>query len=149
MLKGGENMDWTMIIFWVVVAMGALFIDITTSSFMFVWFALGAIVALVAMFLNASVVLQVIIFIAVTAASMAVGYPIVKRTIKKTVGKTLTMEESYVGKEITLEEDIDVKGNIKFQGIYWTVKNVGKPLQKGDIVQVIGIEGNKLLIAKV
>ena len=142
-------MDWTMIIFWVIVAIGALFIDITTSSFMFVWFALGAIVALAAMFFNASVVVQVIIFVAVTAASMAVGYPIVKRTIKKTVGKTLTMEEAYIGKEFTIEEDIDVKGKIKFQGVYWTVKNVGKPLKKGELVQVIGIEGNKLLIAKV
>jgi membrane protein implicated in regulation of membrane protease activity len=142
-------MDWTMIIFWAVVAIGALFIDITTSSFMFVWFALGAIVALIAMVFNASVVIQVIIFVAVTAVSMAVGYPIVKKTIKKTVSKTLTMEEAYIGKEFEIEEDINVKAKVKFQGVYWTVKNVGKPLNKGDLVQVIGIEGNKLLIAKV
>jgi membrane protein implicated in regulation of membrane protease activity len=142
-------MDWNMIIFWAVVAIGALFIDITTSSFMFVWFSLGAIAAIVAMVFNGSVVVQVIIFVAVTAASMAVGYPIVKKTIKKTVSKTLTMEEGYIGKEFAIEEDIDVKAKIKFQGVYWTVKNVGKPLKKGDLVQVIGIEGNKLLIAKV
>lgn len=142
-------MDWTMIIFWAVVALGALFIDITTSSFMFVWFAVGAIAAIIAMLFNASVAVQIIIFVAVTAASMAVGYPIVKKTIKKTVSKTLTMEEAYIGKEFTLEEKIDLKAKIKFQGIYWTVKNVGKPLEKGDVVQVIGIEGNKLLITKV
>lgn len=142
-------MDWTMIIFWAVVALGALFIDITTSSFMFVWFAVGAIAAIIAMLFNASVVVQVIIFVAVTAVSMAVGYPIVKKTIKKTVSKTLTMEEAYIGKEFTIEEDIDVKSKIKFQGIYWTVKNVGKPLKKGELVQVVGIEGNKLLIAKI
>ncbi|MCB2290126.1 NfeD family protein [Clostridium sp. CS001] len=142
-------MDWTMIIFWTVVALGALFIDITTSSFMFVWFAGGAIAAIIAMLFNASVAVQIIIFVAVTAASMAVGYPIVKKTIKKTVNKTLTMEEAYIGKEFTLEEKIDLKAKIKFQGIYWTVKNVGKPLEKGDVVQVIGIEGNKLLITKV
>ncbi len=88
-------------------------------------------------------------FVAVSAVVMAVGYPIVKRTIKKTVTKTLTMEEGYIGKEFTITKDIDVKANIKFQGIYWTVKNVGEPLKKGDFVQVIGIEGNKLLIAKV
>jgi membrane protein implicated in regulation of membrane protease activity len=142
-------MDWTMIIFWAVVALGALFIDITTSSFMFVWFAIGAIAAIIAMLFNASVVVQVIIFVAVTAVAMGVGYPIVKKTIKKTVSKTLTMEEAYIGTEIVIDEDIDVKAKIKFQGIYWTVKNVGKPLKKGDLVQVIGIEGNKLLIAKV
>ena len=35
-------------IFWVVVALGALFIDIVTSSFMFIWFTIGAIAAIIA-----------------------------------------------------------------------------------------------------
>lgn len=142
-------MKWTPMIFWVVVALGALAIDITTSSFMFVWFAIGAIAAIFAIGLKASVIVQVFVFVAVSAVVMAIGYPIVKRTIKKTVKKTLTMEEGYVGKEFEITKNIEEKATIKFQGIYWTVKNVGKPLVKGDLVQIIGIEGNKLLIEKV
>ena len=142
-------MDWMPMIFWVVVALGALAIDIATSSFMFIWFAIGAIVAVIAVVFNAPIVVQAIIFIAVSSVFMAVGYPIVKKTIKKTVNKTLTMEEAYIGREFTITKDVDVKANIKFEGIYWTVKNVGKPLKEGDLVQIIGIEGNKLLIAKV
>jgi len=142
-------MIWTPMIFWIVVVLGALAIDITTSSFMFVWFAIGAIFAIFAIALNASLVIQVIIFIAVSAGAMAIGYPIVKKTIKETVQKTLTMEEGYIGKEFKLTKDIDDKANIKFQGIYWTVKNIGEPLKKGDSAQVTGIEGNKLLITKV
>ncbi|MBW9145347.1 NfeD family protein [Clostridium sp. CM028] len=142
-------MNWTPMIFWIVVALAALVIDITTSSFMFIWFAVGAMAAIIAIGLSASIIVQAIVFVAVSAVVMAVGYPIVKKTIKKTVKKTLTMEEGYVGKEFTITKDIDEKANIKFQGIYWTVKNVGKPLKKGESVQVIGIEGNKLLITKV
>jgi membrane protein implicated in regulation of membrane protease activity len=142
-------MDWMVMIFWIAVASAAVFIDISSSSFIFIWFAVGAIAAIIAMVFNASVIVQTMIFISVSAAFMAVGYPLVKKTINKTVKKTLTMEQGYVGNEITLTKDIDVTGNIKFQGIYWTVKNVGKPLKKGDLVQVIGIEGNKLLIGKV
>ena len=142
-------MDWMPMIFWVAVALGALAIDIATSSFMFIWFAIGAIAAVIAVMFNAPVVVQAIIFIAVSSVFMAVGYPIVKKTIKKTVNKTLTMEEAYIGREFTITKDVDVKANIKFEGIYWTVKNVGKPLKEGDLVQIIGIEGNKLLIAKV
>ncbi len=142
-------MDWMQMIFWVMVAIGALAIDIATSSFMFIWFAIGAIAAIVAMVFNASIVTQVITFAGVSAALMAVGYPIVKKTIKKTVSKTLTMEESYVGREFVITKDVDVKANIKFEGIYWTVKNVGKPLKAGDTVQIIGTEGNKLLIVKI
>ena len=142
-------MDLKPMIFWVVIALGALVIDIVTSSFMFIWFALGAIAAVIALVFNAPVVVQVIVFVAVSGVFMAVGYPIVKKTIKKTVNKTLTMEEGYIGREFTITKDIDVKANIKFEGIYWTVKNVGKPLKEGDLVQIIGLEGNKLLIAKV
>lgn len=142
-------MDWMVLVFWIAVALAALFIDITTSSFMFIWFAIGSIAAIIAMVFGASVVTQTIIFVAISASFMAIGYPIVKKTIKKTVTKTLTMEEGYIGKEFTITMDIDITGKVKFQGIYWTVKNVGKPLKKGDSVQVIGLEGNKLLIAKV
>jgi len=142
-------MDWMVMIFWVAVAIAALAVDIASSSFIFIWFAIGAIAAIIAMVFNVSIIAQAIIFGAVSAIFMAIGYPIVKKTIKKTVTKTLTMEEGYIGIEFTITKDIDEKANIKFQGIYWTVKNVGKPLKKGDLVQVIGIEGNKLLIAKV
>jgi len=142
-------MSWTPMIFWIVVALGALVIDITTSSFMFVWFAIGAIGAIIAIGLSASVVVQAIVFVAVSAVFMAIGYPIVKKTIKKTVKKTLTMEEGYIGRQFTLTKDIDVKAIIKFQGIYWTVKSEGEPLKKGDLVRITGIEGNKLVIVKV
>ncbi|MEF2112775.1 MULTISPECIES: NfeD family protein [Clostridium] len=142
-------MSWTPMIFWIVVAVVALAIDITTSSFMFVWFAVGALGAILSIGLDAPIIVQIIVFVAVSGVVMSIGYPIVKKTIKKTVKKTLTMEEGYVGQEFTLTKDIDEKGNVKFQGIYWTVKNVGEPLKKGDLVQVTGIEGNKLLISKV
>ena len=141
-------MSWTPMVFWIVVALGALVIDITTSSFMFVWFAIGAVGAIISIGLNAPVLVQTIVFVAVSAVVMSIGYPIVKKTIKKTVKRTLTMEEGYVGKEFILTKDVDEKANIKFQGIYWTVKNDGEPLKKGDLVRVTGIEGNKLVIAK-
>ena len=114
-------MKWTPMIFWVVVALGALAIDITTSSFMFVWFAIGAIAAIFAIGLKASVIVQVFVFVAVSAVVMAIGYPIVKRTIKKTVKKTLTMEEGYVGKEFEITKNIEEKATIKFQGIYFII----------------------------
>ncbi|MCB2362443.1 NfeD family protein [Clostridium estertheticum] len=142
-------MSLTPMVFWIVVAVAALAIDITTSSFMFVWFAVGAVGAILSIGLGAPIIVQIIVFVAISGVVMSIGYPIVKKTIKKTVKKTLTMEEGYIGQEFTITKDIDEKGNIKFQGIYWTVKNVGEPLKKGDLVQVTGIEGNKLLISKV
>jgi len=80
-------MEWTPMIFWIIVALGALAVDIATSAFLFIWFAVGAIAAIISIAFNAPVGVQAIFFVAVSAASTAVGYPIVTKNIKKTVSK--------------------------------------------------------------
>lgn len=139
---------WGALILWVIVAAVALAIDVITSSFFFIWFTIGGIVAIVLSMFDVPFLIQVITFIAVSASLMAVGYPIVKRTIKKTVPITPTMEENYIGQEFVAEKDIERKATIKFGGIYWTVKNDGDFIDKGDVVKIVGIEGNKLVIRK-
>lgn len=134
---------------WIIISVVALVIDITTSAFLFVWFTVGGIGAIIALILGASGTLQIITFIAVTAVSMAIGYPLVRRTLKGTVSKTSTMEESYIGRRITVDEDIVEKASVKIDGIYWTVKNEGTPIKKGDRVKVTGIEGNKIIVRKI
>jgi membrane protein implicated in regulation of membrane protease activity len=146
-LRGGKFM-WSSLILWIVVAAAALAIDIITSSFLFIWFTIGGIVAIVLSMLDVPFSIQLITFIAVSAGLMAVGYPIVKKTIKKTVPVTPTMEENYVGQEFVADKNIERKGTIKVQGIYWTVKNEGDFINEGDKVKITGIEGNKLVIKK-
>lgn len=135
--------------FWIIIGIAAIAIDVLTSSFLFVWFCIGAIAAIIALINNQPAMTQIIAFVGVSAAFMAVGYPIVKKNIKKTGKKVPTMEENYIGQEITVNEDIEEKGKIKMQGIYWTVKNIGKPLKKGEKVKIVGIEGNKLVIQEI
>lgn len=137
-----------MLFLWIAVAAFALIIDLITSSFLFIWFTIGAITAILAEALGYSTPVQVVTFIAVSALFLAVGYPLVKETIKKTVPKTATMEENYIGREITAEEDIISKATLKIDGIYWTMKNVGETVRKGEKAKIVGIEGNKLLIQK-
>lgn len=140
-----ENM-W---IIWLVIAVSALTIDLITSSFLFVWFTLGGILAIIADLLNYSFTVQILIFISVSALLMAIGYPIVKKTIKKTIPKTPTMEENYIGKQFIIDEDVIDKAMIKYKGIYWTIKNDGDAVKKGDKVKITGIEGNKIIIKKI
>ena len=47
-----------------------------------------------------------------------------------------------------LDENVEDSALIKFEGIYWTFKSVSGPLKKGTEVEIIGIEGNKILIKK-
>lgn len=140
---------WQYLILWIIVAAVALGIDLITSSFLFVWFTIGGIVAIVLTLFDYSFATQLIAFIAVSSVLMAVGYPIVKRTIKKTVPTTPTMEEEYIGREFVVDTDIVEKATLKFEGIYWTVKNEGEVISKGDKVKIIKIQGNKLVIKKI
>ncbi|MCY6355777.1 NfeD family protein [Clostridium sp. ZS2-4] len=139
---------WAQLILWLVIAAFALAIDAATSSFLFIWFTVGGILAIILTLLQFPFSTQLITFIASSVALLAIGYPIVKKTIKRTVPITPRMEEEYIGQEFTSDKNIKEKGTIKFEGIYWTVKNVGDDVNKGDRVKIIGIEGNKLVIKK-
>lgn len=136
------------VILWSIIAAIAIAIDLITSAFLFVWFAVGSIAAIITKMLHFPFTIQIIVFVAVSAVSMAIGYPIIKDTIKKTVNKTPTMEEGYVGRIITLDEDVLERAHIKIDGIYWTVQVSGLSVKKGDKVIITGIEGNKMLIEK-
>ncbi|MCY6484301.1 NfeD family protein [Clostridium aestuarii] len=140
---------WFELVLWLIIAAIALAIDAATSSFLFIWFTAGGIVAMILALLHYSFSTQLITFIGVSAALMALGYPIVKKTIKKTVPRTLRMEEEYIGEEFIADKNISDKATIKFEGIYWTVKNEGQFINKGDRVKIIAIEGNKLIIKKI
>lgn len=140
---------WQYLLLWIIVAAAALGIDLVTSSFLFIWFTIGGIVSITLALFDYSFATQLITFIAVSSILMAVGYPIVKKTIKKTVPVTPTMEEEYIGREFIVDTDIIEKATVKFEGIYWTVKNEGELISKGDKVKIIKIQGNKLIIKKI
>jgi membrane protein implicated in regulation of membrane protease activity len=136
------------IIMWTLISVAALIIDILTSSFFFSGFTIGGIFALIAKVSGYGTMVQVIVFIIVSALAIVIEFVWLRKKIKKTIPKTLRMEEEYVGKIMTAEDDIGDRGRIKVQGIYWTVQNEGDRISKGDKVKIIGIKGNKLVIKK-
>jgi membrane protein implicated in regulation of membrane protease activity len=136
------------IVLWIIVALAALVIDIVTSSFFFGGFTIGGIFALVASILGYNFTVQLIVFIVISAAAIVGEFVWLRKKVKKTIPKTLRMEEEYIGRTITAEEDIDKRGRVKVEGIYWTVENEGDLIEKGESAKIIGIKGNKLVIKK-
>lgn len=134
---------------WMVITAAGIAIDLFTSNILYVGFSFGSLAALISYYLGASVLVQVIIFIGLSLISLSLIYPLITKRLKKNIPKTLPMENSYLGRKIVLSEDIVDKGTIKLDGIYWSVKNAGKPLSKGSSAVICGIEGNKLLIKEV
>ena len=138
-----------MIYVWIIIAAAGVAIDIFTSSILFVSFSVGSLAALISYYLRATVLVQFIIFTGLSLVALSLIYPLITKKLKKSIPKTLPMENSYLGRRIVLEEGIDKNGTIKLDGIYWSVKNAGKPITKGNNAVICGIEGNKLIIKMV
>lgn len=134
------------VIVWLLVAIALTVIDIVTSSFIFMWFSLGAIVAIMLSLLEISVAWQIVAFLVVGVATVSIGYPWAKKKFKADVNHVPTMEQTYIGKEMIANEDMEEKSKIKVDGIYWTAYNKGKIIKKGEKYTITGIEGNKLIV---
>lgn len=137
-----------MLYLWIVIALLGIVTDILTSAYLFFAFTIGAIFAIISLIFNASNLIQIIIFSITSALTLGISYPLIKKTLKMTVKRTLRMEEEYIGMELTAEEDIVEKAHIKINGIYWLAKNTGEIINRGEKFKIIGIEGSKFLIQK-
>ena len=134
------------IILWLVIGVGVILLDIGTSLFLFVWFAIGSVVAIIAALVGLSFAWQLILFGLSSIIANSIGYPWSRKKFKNTVNRTKLMEEEYIGKTFIASEDIDYRYRFKVSGIYWTGENKGEKILKGQKFQVVGIEGNKLVI---
>ena len=134
------------IILWLVIGVGVILLDIGTSLFLFVWFAIGSVVAIIAALVGLSFAWQLILFGISSIIAISIGYPWSRKKFKNTVNRTKLMEEEYIGKTFIASEDIDYRYRFKVSVIYWTGENKGEKILKGQKFQVVGIEGNKLVI---
>lgn len=135
------------VIIWTLIAIAVIVIDIVTSSFIFMWFSIGALVAIILSLLNVSIVWQIIAFLVTGIATVSVGYPWAMKKFKANVNHVKTMEQAYIGKVMTAEEDMGETSKIKVSGIYWTACNKGDVIKKGQKYTIVGIEGNKLTVS--
>ena len=136
------------VIIWIIIAAVAIIIDIATSNFLFAWFTIGAIAAMIADLFGISFGVQVIILLVINLITVSLGYPWAKKKFNKSVKRTPLMEETYIGRVMKAEEDIIEKAKVKVDGIYWTVLNKGEEIKTGENFKIIGIEGIKLIIKK-
>jgi membrane protein implicated in regulation of membrane protease activity len=109
----------------------------------------GAIGAIIAEILNYPFITQFMVFMVVSVVLIVICYPIVKKNIKKYVKPTPVREETYVGKEILVDEEMVKNNALKIDGVYWNIKEQGYTLKRGDIVKVVTMEGNRLVIKKI
>ena len=120
-------------------------------SLVSIWFAAGALAAVIAALLGASVVVQTVLFLVVSVALLALLRPILKRYVNPRIQKTNA--DSLIGKECVVTEPIDnlkACGRVKVGGMTWSARSVsGEDIPVGTIVKISRIEGVKLFVKPV
>ena len=116
-----------------------------------IWFALGALVALLCAALGAPVWLQITLFVVVSGVLLALLWPLAKKFLNSKV--TATNVDSVVGSVGRVTADIDnveARGQVKLGGMEWTARSTsGDPISVGTEVRVDRVEGVKVYVTPV
>lgn len=136
-------------ILWGLLAVIFFIIEVIIPGLVSIWFAVGAIFALVYSIFDSSLILEITIFIIISISSMI----LLKKFSKNKFYKNGEEFERIVGKIVKIIEiDDGLNCRVYLDGKYWIVKVEGDLkadyLKVDDVVKVIGIEGNRLIVKK-
>lgn len=139
------------IIFWMAVTVLLSVIEAVTANLVTVWFAVGAFGAVIAAAAGATASVQVAVFVLLSAISLALTRPIMKRVTKKT-GEA-TNADKAIGEICVVLEDINNDlnaGSVSCLGKIWSAKTAdGYAVKKNEKVRVVEIKGVKLIVEPV
>lgn len=137
--------------YWLILFVLLIVIEIATLGLTTIWFAAGSLVAFLLSLFDVSLPVQIIVFLVVSVLLFICTRPIAARYFNKDREKTNI--EGFIGKKAVVLEPIDNirgTGHVEFNGMEWSAR-AGKDTdiyQKDEIVQVIDVQGVKLIVEK-
>ncbi|MBQ4601072.1 MAG: NfeD family protein [Oscillospiraceae bacterium] len=113
------------------------------------WFAVGALVAMVASLLSAPVWLQVVLFLVVSVALLALLWPVIRKFINPKLVKTnVDAVVGTTGRVTAAIDNVAADGQVKLGAMYWTARSTsGEVIPQGALVKVDRIEGVKVFVS--
>ncbi|MCL2082243.1 MAG: NfeD family protein [Oscillospiraceae bacterium] len=137
--------------FWLASIVGLVIIEALAVNLISIWFAAGALCALIASLLGAEPWVAWAVFVLVSGITLAALRPFCKRfLIRKNVA---TNADRNIGEIAVCTERIDnIKGSgaVKISGIVWTARTLGgSTAEPGQTVRIEAIEGSKLVVTPV
>ncbi len=128
-----------------------ILVEAGTVSMVSAWFAAGALAALAVALLGAEIWLQVLVFITVSAVTLGLLRPIVKKHFNPRI--TRTNVDALAGKICLCVADIDntaSRGQVKLGDVEWSARSTsGEPISAGTQVKIDRVEGVKVYVTPV
>lgn len=139
----------TMTTFWLIVMVLFLVVEAATVGLVCIWFAVGALIALLAAMCGAQLWLQIVLFLVASAATLYFTRPLVKRYVNSKVEPTNA--DMVIGKECRVTETVDNiagTGAVYVDGKTWTARSADdEVIPEGTLVTAKSIDGVKLIVA--
>jgi membrane protein implicated in regulation of membrane protease activity len=134
---------------WLIVLVVLVIIELLTMGLTTIWFAGGALVAAIASLFQTPLVLQVILFLIVSAILLFFTRPLAVKYFNK--DRVRTNAESLVGRQAIVISEIDNLqgiGQVNVGGMEWSAKTSvdGITLPVGTVATVLAISGVKLVV---
>ncbi|MBQ8041542.1 MAG: NfeD family protein [Lachnospiraceae bacterium] len=135
-------------IIWLIVLVVCLAIEISTLGLTSIWFAGGALLALIISMIGGPLWLQVLVFLLTSIVLLIFTRPIAMKYFNK--NRTKTNVDSKIGKQAIVTETIDnLKGvgRIVTDGMEWTARSLDSTvIEEGAVVTIEKIEGVKAIV---
>ncbi len=137
-------------LFWIIVAVIALIVEIISLGLSSIWFIGGGVVAAVVAFMDGPFWLQVVLFIVVSTVLLLVMRPIAVKHLR--LGREKTNTDSLIGRTEMIRTTVDNiagTGSLKIGDVDWrAVSDDGSVIPEGTLVVIERIEGTKLFVRR-
>lgn len=133
---------------WLSLAILLGMIEGMTAALVSIWFAGGAVAAFLVSLLGAGFVLQLVVFVAVSAILLAFMRSLAqKKALTETVA---TNADRILGRLAVVTEPIDnlkATGAVRIDGVEWTARcNSDNIISAGETVKILQIDGVKVVV---
>ncbi|MBE7051646.1 MAG: NfeD family protein [Ruminococcaceae bacterium] len=137
-------------ILWIIFMVAMLIVEASTVNLVSIWFAIGALGAIIAAYFGGGLICQLVVFVAVTAVSLLIAKPFIKKFRNtKTVA---TNADRLIGETGIVTEEIDntkFAGRVTVNGSHWAaVAGNKEEISIGTKVRIKEISGVKLIVEK-
>ena len=134
---------------WLAVFVIAIIVESLGPEVVSIWFAIGALVALIISFFSAWWV-QLIVFSVISIVLIFALRPFIKKYINKNPLKS-NVEEIILAKGVVTKKATSLEhGTCLINDVTWTIVPCDEnDIEVGEIVEVVSISGNKLIVRSV
>lgn len=142
--------QWICPVSWLIVAVVLVVAEVLTVQMVAIWFAIGSVAAIVPALMGAPYWVQVLVFLAVSAATLVLTRPFLQRVLY--VRREHTNADRVIGQMGVVEQTVEndqQPGRVMAMGLSWSaLSDDGSAIAVGEKIEVVAIDGVKLIVKR-